>query len=276
MKISAIMPAGMAILVTSQAFAANIDVLAFSDTFDVLHTNGATVYGKPSEVGNGWVGQGGLSTLSIASNEQGNGGLSMKQTRGASNFTYVRGMSDSTEGVSQANRTYTLKFDIYATEPSVQQTVLGIFTGLGFDFDHTLFVGGGTWRYWDPAQGQYVNTGVANGALAWNNVELEVRNGPITGQFNGNDVFTAELELFLTRPAENSAGVLPRTSIATWTQENIAVGSLYRLDFNVQANSTFYYDNVNFGYSIPEPGVVGLFGMLFVGFARQRRGPIRC
>lgn len=263
----------LAIFTSAPAFAASIDVVAFKDTFDTLHSNGQSLFGRPSEVGQGWANIGGgisLAANSVVSNEQGNPNLSFKQFRGASDYTLIRGTSDGVEGVSQADRTYTLKLDTFNTSTS-DSTVVQVFTGGGSDKDALVAVLGGTWRYYDPAVANWINTGVANGSGDWSNVEVEIRNGPVTGQLFGYDVFDAEVELFLTRGANNSAGALARTSIGSWDVPDVYVESLYRLDFAIQSGSTFYYDNVNFGYVVPEPAALSLMALPAIALLRRRR-----
>jgi hypothetical protein len=259
-------PAGIGILLGTQAIAANIDYVAFSDSFDTLHSDGDPIGGRSSEVGSGWVLIGGDGAYSTVSNEQGNDGQSFKQDRSAATggYTYVQGYPDG-GGVTQAGRTYTFKFDLYVAD-TAQSTVVGLFSGQGFDLDPSIYLAGNTWRYYHG--GGYVDTTIANGAGAWNTIEIEVRNGPA----NAQDQYNAAVELFLTRPAGNSAGELARTSIATWTLENVAINSYLRPDFGIQSGIA-YYDNVVFGFEIPvpEPTSFGLLGGLFAAFGRRRR-----
>jgi hypothetical protein len=83
----------------------------------------------------------------------------------------------------------------------------------------------------------------------------------------------SQLKLFLTRPADNSAGALPRTQIASWSHAaDLDLGNVYRFAFGIQSG-TVYYDNVQFGYAnpVPEPAATGMLGSIATLHLLRRR-----
>lgn len=255
MKLSTMVSAGLAMFAASQVFSAPIDVIAFKDTFDTK-TAGTSINGLAPEIGQTWYGDANSPVSNAQAQSSPN---SLLQARTGGGFSAM-GLSDAVSGMAQPNRTYTLTMDLY-TPTNDDSFYVTVRNNGDFNKQHTVLAGGGVWRYYDPTAAAYINTGVNHTGGQWNSIELEVRNGAETSP----GVYSATMELFLTEPVGGT-----RISVVSWTQSNVPSGGVYGIELGPQGVSTVYYDNMLFGYQVPEPASLSLLGLGALALRRRK------
>lgn len=165
-----------------------------------------------------------------------------------------------------ANTNYGIQVDFNLTDPGTGLTgvSIGIAPGGGpVNAGTVLNFSDGVARVWNSGLGTYDPTAFSFGE-GWQTLETTFSLGPDLG---GNA--DADIKVFLTRHAGNSAGPLARTQIYQVT-ENLTLANNLRADINVNGDGRYYLDNLQIGTLIPEPGTIGL-AVSAIGVLLMRR-----
>ena len=184
----------------------------FRDTFD-HHPEGATMAGAVPEVGDCWTRLAGAPELQVVQSAISRGGRALRITRPPDGFQALRGDCDPRAGRLRPHTRIAIRADFCRRdEKQAARLSLAPFGWPGFK-PAVWAKAEGNFMVWSSAEGsewrgKWIDTGQRVGH-GWVTIEMVITWGRESkGRIRG------AYDVYLTRHAEHSLGVLPRTRIA--------------------------------------------------------------